>query len=526
MAFPVINSQPGNMKIISSLLPINFRVTEATANTVNVIAQVFYWNGSSYVEWGGKMRMANMLYSTTQYEIDISDLVAGLPQGDVNDINWLGRGYKCYDGTYNTISETKWNEKSDWTVRVEFQREYKDVSSGLIELDPDRQTSNAFVVHLGAAAMEFSRLGYRDPGSYSLQVFNHAYICGFAGLWSQGNMFLWMTDAPYQWRIPDVGEATEKEPEYHFNITKEEQFPLNFINGALDDSGGCCEVTEATYLVIRTYGNIGAGTQLLNTHTHTYYNTSSNSGYITVDVGWRTLLAALTPNANEGNAMGAAFNQVTHYYVHNAVCDGIGGNTRSSINVKFTINPACRYTDGDGHTSSGPQAFTRQNDKISGGTRNSYQRFMWRNKVGAWDMCSSTGLLKEKKKFTNKLYNKRNPSGSYRDVGDAYYQTDSQTIYEVTTQEMDILEAKYISCIGESVETYVRMELTNPMYSINTISYNDLEKNEDWRDNSKCNTYMPIVILAKSINVYKTSDNTARVKFSYYFANKEYLPRR
>tara|TARA_Y100000592_G_scaffold34341_1_gene54612 strand:+ start:2897 stop:4471 length:1575 start_codon:yes stop_codon:yes gene_type:complete len=523
MATPNINSQIVRDNLVSSLMPIIFVVSDTNSDTVNIVATVEYQNaGGVWTQWGGQIRMANRLNTTTVYELDISDLVAGLPKQNLpTAINSLGRGFKCSGGTYSIIAETKFNNISDWYVRVNFQREFKDALTGLITLDPDIATSNTFYVHQGSVLSELSRFGYRPSGSYSLAVYNHRFGCDFDE-WDRGDKWLWMTDAPYQIRIPDVGEATETRPEYQFNITKDEQFYLSFINGALDT---CCDATDETRLVIKTYGNIGSGTQLLNTHYHNYYNGPSNSGVVSVDVGWRTLLAALTPNANEGNAMGAAFNQVKHYYVYNQVCDGAGGRTKESLHVKFTIHAGCRTADGDYHTDSGPAEFTRANDRIAQGTRNAYQRFLWLSKAGTPDMCSSHGLLKEKKKFNNKLFNKRNPAGLFGRVGDNYYQTDAQTIYEVTTHEMDILEAKYMACIGQSVETYLRVEVTDPKYSVNTKSFVDIVKGEEWRDNSECNTYIPIVIISKSVNVYSTSENTAKVKFSYYFANKEHLPR-
>ena len=501
MAFVTIDSECQTDNIVSSLLPIIFQFSEGSGDTVNVVAQVWYWNSAAWVKWGGQIRCANKYGYSSTYELDVSDLVAGLPPGDIWDLQGLGLGDGCFGGGYTSISERLWEYYSDWKIRVKVQREYKDVSSGLIVLDPDITTSNQFYVHQGAAPLQSAPQGIRNPGDTSLMAYNHRQINGSVDYYDQMG-WLYMTDCPYQYRWKSVGSGTpEQVNQYDVTISKNEQHYISFINGEVDGANPDNE------MIIETYGGPGgAGPHgLLNTHTHNYFFPPQNDGYISIDVGWRTLLVALTPNGAEGTN----FSNVAWYYVYNKVSDSTGVLSLKSAQWKFTIRQDCNGV----------------------GVRRAYRRFAWKNKIGAYDFFTVDGLLKHKKKTKQKLFEKRNPNQAYYDYGQTYYQTSVIDVYTSESQELPLLQAEYLACIGESTETYVRKDLFNQSsqwetYDVNFATWSTWDMREAWRDNSRCNDYIGILIISKSIVVSKTSEGMAKVKFDWTYANREILPRR
>jgi hypothetical protein len=496
MALVTISQQPGFKRIVSSLLPIYFRFVETSADTVNVVAQVHMWISGGWTNWGGQIRCADILNQAGNFSLDISDLVAGLPQGDLYDLRGLGWGDGCMGGSMTTIQEKNWEDVSTWAVRVSVQREYKDATTGLIVLDPDTEESAYFFVHQGAANMELGRFGYRAPGEFSLQVFNHQQLT--SGQWESSDRWLWMTDAPYQMRPKNDGATNPRiENEYRVKCSADEQHYISFINGDLKSG-----ITNEPYMVIETYGVsvFGGGYQLLQTHTHNYFEPPHNRGYLSIDVGWRTLRKALSFSAAEG-VDGA---QVEEYYIYNMVADTSDNYNCKSINWHFIIDKDCNGV----------------------GTRRAYQRFAWKNKVGAYDFCTANGIIKSKIKTKPRGYQKRSAYQSFNDYGDAYYQNTSQEVMDIESEEMDYLTCKYLACVGESTEVYLRMEIAPDKFDVNAQSFANFDMWESWRDYSMCNTWVPILIVSKSIRIYNTKDNSAKIKFSYTFANKQLTPRR
>ena len=344
--------------------------------------------------------------------------------------------------------------------------------------------------------MELGRFGYRNPGEFSLQVYNHQQLV--SGSWASGAFWLFMTDAPYQNRPKKDGTANPRVgQEYRVKCSADEQHYIHFIKGKL--SAG---ITKEPLLTIETYGEsiFGGPYQLLNTHTHSYTSPTENDAYMSVDVGWRTLRKALTPSAAEG----VDFSQVTNYYVYNQMPDVNDNYNNRSIYWHFIVDKDCNGV----------------------GTRRAYQRFAWKNKVGTYDFCTANGIIKSQVKSKQRSYSKRSNMQSFYDYGDAYYQNTSQEVYDIESEEMDYLTCKYLACVGESTEVYLRMEVAPDKFDLNCMSYGNAEMYESWRDYSICNTYVPIIILNKSIRIYNTKENTAKIKLSYTFANKQVTPRR
>ena len=487
----VIFSQPTKDFIVSSLLPININYTENTSTTINLVCQVQYWTGSAWTNWGGQIRCANRLGFPGSFYLDISDLVCGLPQGDLTDLNGLGSGPYCWGGSYTVFRETLWEYKSDWKVRVNAQREYLSSSTGLIKLSDTVKQSNSFYVHQGATSLGQAKFATRIPGDKSLEAYNHRQVA-----LNTGYNWQWMTDNQYQNRYPKVpglmSTGYQLLQEYRTEITPDEQFYISCINGQLGNG------FNPNKLIIKTIN----GTIIANSHTHVWSTPPQNDGYVSIDVGLRSLIGILTPNVDEG----VDFERVTHYYVYNKLDGAQAGSTGLSLPWRFDVDRSCSPM----------------------GLDNPYRRFAWKTKLGSYDMFSSKGMVKIKKKVKSRQFEKRLGPTGYQDHGDTKYQATTEEVTTVESHEISDIAANWFSCIAESVEVWLRVDTQGKLKrgEVDGLGFFNFDETEDWRDDSRCNSWMPIIILSKSVTIFKTGDNTNRVKFDYTLAQKNVTPRR
>ena len=143
-----INIEPERDEIVSTLLPIYFKCTEATANTTNLVAKCFYIDQTTAVETqvGGEYILAPSLENADEFKFDASEIFNTLTKYTLGDMPTIQLGEDV-----TTLSNTliNWKDVATWYVKVKFYREYLDAVTGLIVLDPSPEDSETFYVHEG-----------------------------------------------------------------------------------------------------------------------------------------------------------------------------------------------------------------------------------------------------------------------------------------------------------------------------------------------------------------------------------------
>ena len=147
----VIDIEPAGSKICSTLIPLVLEVTETTSNTTNIIASCYWTDQISLAETqiGAKYRLAPNLANADKFIFDSSEIFNSLTKYTLNDApnNFkLGANVTAVD----PLGISNWKDIATWKVRVKFQREYLDASTGLIVLDPTFTNSTYFYIHEGS----------------------------------------------------------------------------------------------------------------------------------------------------------------------------------------------------------------------------------------------------------------------------------------------------------------------------------------------------------------------------------------
>mgnify|MGYP003131780987 CR=1 FL=1 len=473
MASVTIQIQPRN--IISTLEPCFFQFSQSAVDTLNVVAQLQYdtTGSGNWVNWGGRMRSAPVLNVAGVFQLEAQDIWNSLPKGFANDIKMLGSGC-CYGGGLgSSLPQMQWSQICNWQVRLIVQREFLDASTGFIELDPQTTISNTFVVYEASPPRRNSLWGTSYiPDSDTLGEY---VMQGNASEARDG--FLWLTDA--------ITQRKARTPMITCHIKPTEQFYLHTINGRLLSG-----VSNPNRLVIETFN---AQDMMLNGRVISWLNGSSNNYMQSIDVGFRSIKCALS----EGGAESADFANVAYYHVYNSVSNGSSGLSKSVV-WKFIVDRSC-------------------NTKA-------YQRFLWKNQLGGWDMFTIDGKLTSRRKFKHSKYEKRiGRDTSVYSYGENNWLNTEETIFKVDSQKMTTDQAMWISKIAASSFTYLRVDMQS---DYNPQTWQDFSALETWRDAGRCNKFIPIIIDSTSIRYQDTNKrNIQKVSFEYKLALSNIYPR-
>lgn len=510
MAFVTINSQPSTNSVCGTLTNIDFKFTETTANTVNVIVQCYWYKFGAWQTIGGKIRVASNLYNSQQYDFNAAGVAALLDKAELSDLTGLGSGDGCSGGGFETLIFNTMVDKSDFPFKLEVQREYLNTTSNTIELDSDITTSNEFYVWEASPPISNQIYDYW-AGSQSTNRYMLPYLMTDNN--NQNSNWLWMTDCVLQRKkicVAGMQPQTmdcEWEWVYDVKIKPIEQHYIFCGNGNLRSG-----ITNYNNLIIRTYDVQG---ELLNVHTYNWgtimFGGYSNAGRCFFDAGWRTLSKGLTMDVGSEGVDGI---NVHHYVIWNEVADASNVVQTPSVKWLFTIDRNCTK-------KARPMA--------------AYQRFAWKNALGGFDFFTSDGMLKTERKYKPSRYAKRVTALGSSAKGKQNYQTEVEYRHKVTTQEMSNLEAEWLSKMLASPQTYIRVEVDRGIHAgqwptqtnligMNAPAYQDFDIIDGMRDSAVCNEYIPIVINTKSIQISTTKDNTVKLKFTYsYASDNQYL---
>ena len=480
MAFVSIGNQPQANSINSTLLPITLTMSEATANTLNVIVQVWVWNsGGPWVEVGGKMRCASRFDLAGQFYINIEDICNPLTDAHLYTQNALQNCYE-YGDDFISRTLTDWEYYGNRLVKCVVQREYLDATTGLIVVDPDETTSNSFTIHEGAQpnSMNFMNL----MGNWD--VYQLAYDSSYT---SRGFLF-YLTNAP-RYRVPrsTIGGSFISE-EYRYKLKTDEELIL---------CGWFWEYFSAQKhkFTSKTYDVVGT---LLNTRTVEI--DGDDDGMQTMMVGPFAFFLQNTPIASEGNVAGSWFSEVSYYTLESASEKTSGGSYQNDIAapIKVTIDRNCK---GIG-----------------------YKRFAWRNQLGGWDMFSSDGTYTERTDVKRDQFEKRIPTvtatsftgdDSLWSYGKNNWNNVSEKKGTIVSQNLTQREAAWFANIGSSAQVY--MKIFNNKYDPQPqFTYTEM-----FEDDHKCHYWVPIIITTKSIKSIKTNDKYVTVEFSFAYAVNE-----
>ena len=476
MATPTIQIQPRG--IVSSLDAIYYQFSEYTADTLNIVVQLQYdtTGAGNWVNWGGRMRCAPKLNQAGIYQLFVQDVLNSLPKSDVDDLPQLGSGC-CYSGAIGLLPQKFWAGISNWKCRVVAQREYIDAATGFVELDPDEVTSVQIIIHEGSQPR-------RNKLWQSIVTDSHQFAEFLMQQSTTDNRtsWLWLTDCIWQ-RNRKTNAAT-----YYVNIRDTEQFYINTFVGRL--LGG---ITQTTDLVIYTYDHNGMS---LASRSINWNAGMTNDGMQTIDVGFRSYACSFRNDPQGGEL--SDFSNVGSYKVMNLVSDSTNTtHVRSSV-WNFKVIRTCKP--------------------------DSYQRFLWKNQLGGWDMFSSEGKFTSRRKIKHETYEKRYARGerALYNFGKNNWVNTEDEVMQIETQPITQAEAMWFSKIGSSAFTYLRIDMES---KYNPQAYGTFDEYETWRDAGKCNDYIPIVINSSSIKITDTNKRHQKVSFEYQLATRNLYPR-
>ena len=386
----VIDIEPGNYILCSTLIPLKFKVTEATANTTNIVASCFYEDQTTSVEHqiGTKYRMSPSLTNADEFFFDASEIFNTKTKYTLNDApnSWkLG-------ANESNLSYEIWEDVATWLVRVKFQREYLDAATGLIVLEAATTDSNDFYIHEGSPEKSWLTQVVNSNGQSDsvFDYFNFNYVSGI-----RSKRFL--TNYPI---VKESGSLKRSVVTIH----ESEQFTLSFFALLTSLCG--------YQLKLSTYDSSGV---LFQTHTLTLtpdYNFSS------IAVGFRDLQNSFTPSVAEGNIVGDYFANVADYTV--AIYAGTTVGTpciysqQTSTKFEFKVDRSCILNDG-------------------------YARFCFKNMLGGYDMVTSRGQINEKTKNKFEQFEKSLGFDSWTDAmafGNSNWANENTRKFSIVTQAM------------------------------------------------------------------------------------------
>lgn len=457
-----ITNQPTSNNIVSTLIPIVIEVNETTSNTTNIIATC-YWidqTTSTTNQIGAKYRMAPDINNVDNFLFDSSEIFNTITKYTLNDApnNW-----KLGADTTN-LNYQIWEDIATWKVRVKFQREYLDSTTGLIVLDPTLVDSNLFYVHEGSPEQKWLTQ-ITDTNGNSNSVFDQ-FLLSYQ---TDNTKRRFLTNYP----IDNTQYST-------INIHESEQYILNFFANNSVYSG---------YKINFITADLGGG--LLNVHEIIL---SESSNLATLTCGFRDLINSFTPIATEGTG----FSNVGVYFV-NILCSNTPATPAVYVNattsLKFIVDRTCIKNVG-------------------------YLRFCFKNMLGGFDMVTSRG--KFDKSIENSFNQFEKSLGYYSwsesmSFGKSNWANNNIEKYEVMTKPMKPNDALYFSEMFSSTQVYLR-EKNDSNLKINSSIENEASRIFPYK-------FVPIKITSGTQSILDTSENLVVLKFSFTKAVNQRNPR-
>lgn len=466
----VINTQPDTSKICSTLIPLVFDVTETTTDTTNIIASCYYIDqatGLITTQIGAKYRMAPNLSNVDNFIFDASEIFNTLTKYTLNDApnNWkLGANN---DSTPYPLGLQTWTEIAGWKVRVKFQREYLDSTSGLIVLDPAFTNSNLFYIAEGSPEQKFLTQIVDSNGQVN-SVFD-TFMLSYQPTGNLSRRLL--TNYPMQ--SYNYGLYS------YVTIHESEQYMISFFPN----------------LSIYTDFNIAfltfSGTTPLAVHN---LQVDESNNLTTACVGFRDLIHSFTPSGSEGTD----FVNVTKYLVL-VQCSTSTTLPSTYVNAtgiyEFKVDRSCIKNVG-------------------------YLRFCFKNMLGGFDMVTSRGKYNMK---TNNKFNEYEQSLGYYSwsesmaFGKANWANENEVRYSVKTQPMKPIYAAHFAEMFSSTQVYLR-EKNDSSLKINDSTETQYSIDVPYKFN-------PIVITAGTTTTLRTDENLVVLEFEFSMAVNQRNPR-
>jgi hypothetical protein len=466
----VINTQPDTSKICSTLIPLVFDVTETTTDTTNIIASCYFIDqatGLITTQIGAKYRMAPNLSNVDNFIFDASEIFNTLTKYTLNDApnNWkLGANN---DATPYPLGLQTWSEIAGWKVRVKFQREYLDSTSGLIVLDPAFTNSNLFYIAEGSPEQKFLTQ-IVDSNGQANSVFD-TFMLSYQPSGNLSRRLL--TNYPMQ--SYNYGLYS------YVTIHESEQYMISFFPN----------------LSIYTDFNIAfltfSGTTPLAVHN---LQVDESNNLTTACVGFRDLIHSFTPSGSEGTD----FVNVTKYLVL-VQCSTSTTLPSTYVNAtgiyEFNVDRSCIKNVG-------------------------YLRFCFKNMLGGFDMVTSRGKYNMK---TNNKFNEYEQSLGYYSwsesmaFGKANWANENEVRYSVKTQPMKPIYAAHFAEMFSSTQVYLR-EKNDSSLKINDSTETQYSIDVPYKFN-------PIVITAGTTTTLRTDENLVVLEFEFSMAVNQRNPR-
>ena len=473
-----IKLQPDTNIICSTLIPIVFDIEETTTDTTNIIASC-YWidqaTGAITTQIGAKYRMAPNLSNVDNFIFDASEIFNTLTKYTLNDApnDWkLGQNQT----TFTPFGVQDWKEIAGWKVRVKFQREYLDTTTGLIVLDPAFTNSNLFYIHEGSPSQKYLNQLVKSNGQSGLNyqsVFDNYSINYNPSKTNTSNLFL----TNYPVKTPYIEIKTHVTEQYIIGL-----FPTTSIY-----SGCKYQISVLTYALDQITG--------LAYHAVSPLIEVSNN-LTTLSCGFRDLQNSL--NADVA-VEGTDFSLVGRYDVLIQSSNSTDPATCTYVSrlplLKFLVDRSCILNSG-------------------------YLRFCFKNMLGGFDMVTSRG--KYNKSSKNEFSEYEQSLGYYKwnesmEFSKANWANENTMRYSVTTQAMKPKFAKHFAEMFSSTQVYMRVK--NDSYQ--SIADGDAAMVAA----AMPYKFNPIVITGASNEILNTTNNLVKLKFSFETSVNQRNPR-
>ena len=440
-------------------------------DTTNIIATCFYKDqAGNDIQIGGRYIVAPSITNVDYFEFDASEIFNTITKYTLNDypdnLKW---GENRSDFYYK-----RWDFNANWKVFVNFQREFLDATTGLIELDPTTRDSNIFAVHEGCPDNSFiydviQNNGLTGNGS-TFDYFRMKYIPSFA------SFYRWFTNYP----IEIVGNSRVS----FVTIHETEQFMLMWYNPR--NQPYCTNKIN-----ISTFDNQNNS---LNQHADVIPIVENTDCVQTMACGFRDIQNSLTANASEGTN----FENVARYVVNLSIGASTGNPcsyTRGGTIWDFKVDRSCIKNVG-------------------------YLRFIFKNMLGGYDMVTSRGKFSKKQKDKFEDFEQTLGLNNWNNAmtfGNSNWANENVERYSVTTQPLKPKYAKHFAEMFSSTQVYLRTEFK----AGSRIVYSEVSIEQS----EKPYHFIPIVITGATRNVINSDDNTQVLKFTFEVAKNQRNPR-
>ena len=467
MAF-TLSIKPKRNELISTLIPIFFQCNDTDPDTTNVIAKCFQINQGTSVatQVGGSYRLAPNLEFTGVFKFDASEVFNTLTKWTLFDM------YSSFGNDQGVINSLKsGSDIVNFRCYVEFYREYLDTTTGLIIVDPTPVTSENIYIHEGSPNTKFLQQVVGDNGSIN-GVFKY-----FNTLNDIENQV-----SRYFTNYPIAVEGMQRSS--YVTIRRDETYPLMF-NAKPSQQNDVCGYT----IIIETMDGNGLS---LNTHS---FLVPDDLNTKMVRVGMMDIINGFTPNAAEGTS--PRFINVKKYIVRFKGNTGGASCVYANVltNYVFKIDDTCIKNSG-------------------------YLRFAFKNMLGGFDCVTSNGKFSKKTKNKFEDFEK---SLGYFDMfkpmafGNSNWANINIERYSVTTQLMRKDRAIHFAEMFSSTNVYLKTTNNSGETIVDTeVSF--LEREQPF-------WFVPIVIKGATLNIEKSNENYASLKFTFELAVNQRNPR-